>query len=74
MSREALLMLNLNPLPDLLALTVLVYVFWSILRQRVGEQLHAWLLGWVFILVHFAVQLFSGRPGALQITMLAISA
>ncbi len=66
-------MLNLNPLPDLLALTVLVYVFWSILRQRVGEQLHAWLLGWVFILVHFAVQLFSGRPGALQDTLLAIS-
>jgi diguanylate cyclase (GGDEF)-like protein len=67
-------MLNLEPLPDLLALTVLVLVFWSILRRRSEEQLHAWLLGWVFVLVHFAVLLFSGRPGIVQTVLLAISA
>lgn len=67
-------MLNLRPLPDLLALTILVYVFWSILRRRAGEQLSAWLLGWVFILLHFAVQLIGGRPGVLQDFAMAISA
>lgn len=66
-------MLNLKPLPELLALTVLVLVFWSILRRRAEEQLHAWLLGWVLVLVHFAVLLFSGRPGVLQTVLLAIS-
>ncbi len=67
-------MLNMKPLPDLLALTVLVYVFWSILRRRSERQLHAWLIGWVLILLHFAVQLFAGNPGALQMVVLAISA
>lgn len=67
-------MFNYGPLPDLLALTILVYVFWSILRRRAGDQLHAWLLGWVLILVHFAVQLFGGRPGALQTFVFAVSA
>ncbi len=59
-------MFDFTSLPDLLALAVLVFVFWSILRSRVGGQLHAWLLGWVFILLHFAVGLFGGRPGDLQ--------
>ena len=73
-SRETFLMLNLSPLPDLLALTVLVYVFWSILRRRSEEELHAWLLGWIFILVHFAVQLFTGKPGPFQTFALTVSA
>ncbi|MHB8303478.1 MAG: diguanylate cyclase domain-containing protein [Acidobacteriaceae bacterium] len=67
-------MFNFRTLPDLLALTVLVFVFWSILRRRAGEQLHAWLLGWIFILLHFAVQLFSGGPGGLQTCAMALSA
>jgi len=67
-------MFNLGPLPDLVALTVLVYVFWSILRRHAGGQLHAWLLGWVFILVHFAVQLFGSRPGTLQNFVMTIAA
>lgn len=67
-------MLNFAPLPDLLALTILVFVFWSILRRRAGGKLQAWLLGWIFILVHFAAQLFGGRPGALQTFAFAISA
>ena len=67
-------MVNYGPLPDLLALTVLVYVFWSILRRRAGEQLHAWLLGWIFILLHFAVQLVGGRAPALRTFVGATSA
>src|SRR5665213_2041120 len=59
-------MLDYSSLPDLLALTVLVFVFWSILRTRVCGQLHAWLVGWIFILLHFAVGLFGGRPGNLR--------
>jgi len=67
-------MLNFAPLPDLLALTILVFVFWSILRRRAGGKLQAWLLGWIFILLHFAAQLFGGRPGALQTFVFAVSA
>lgn len=67
-------MLNYAPLPDLLALTVLVFVFWSILRRRAGGKLQAWLLGWIFILIHFAAQLFGGRPGDLQTFVYCVSA
>ncbi len=67
-------MLDYSSLPDLLALTVLVFVFWSILRTRAGTQLHAWLLGWIFILLHFAVNLFGGRPGNLQTFVHCVSA
>jgi diguanylate cyclase len=67
-------MLNYAPLPDLVALTILVFVFWSILRRRAGGKLQAWLLGWVFILLHFALQLFGGQPGALQTAAFATSA
>lgn len=67
-------MLNYAPLPDLLALTILVFVFWSILRHRAGGKLQAWLLGWIFILLHFAAELFSGQPGNLQTFVYAFSA
>ena len=67
-------MLNYAPLPDLLALTILVFVFWSILRRRAGGKLRAWLLGWIFILLHFAAQLFGGRPGDLQTFVYVFSA
>ena len=67
-------MLNFAPLPDLLALTILVFVFWSILRRRAGVKLQAWLLGWIFILLHFAAQLLGGRPGTLQTFVFAVSA
>jgi diguanylate cyclase (GGDEF)-like protein len=67
-------MLSFGSLPDLLALTVLVFVFWSILRHSVGGQLPAWLLGWIFILLHFGVELFGGRPGALQTTVYCLAA
>jgi diguanylate cyclase (GGDEF)-like protein len=49
-------MLNYSALPDLIALAALVLVFWSILHRRVGHHLDAWLLGWTFLLLHFAAQ------------------
>ncbi len=67
-------MLNYAPLPDLLALTILVFVFWSILRHRAGGKLQAWLLGWIFILLHFAAELLGGQPGSLQTFVQTISA
>lgn len=67
-------MLNYAPLPDLLALTILVFVFWSILRRRAGGKLQAWLLGWIFILLHFAAKILGGQPGTLQTFVYALSA
>jgi len=67
-------MFDFTSLPDLLALAVLVFVFWSILRRRAGSRLHVWLLGWIFILLHFAVGLFGGRPGSLQTFVECVSA
>lgn len=67
-------MLNYAPLPDLLALTILVFVFWSILRRRAGGKLQAWLLGWIFILLHFGAKILGGQPGDLQTFVYAFSA
>jgi diguanylate cyclase len=67
-------MLDYSSLPGLLALTVLVFVFWSILRRSAGDRLPTWLLGWIFVLLHFAVQLFGGRPGALQTVVYCLAA
>lgn len=66
-------MFDFSPLPDLLALTILVFVFWSILRRRAGAKLQAWLLGWIFVLLHFAARLLGGRPGDLQTFAYALS-
>ncbi len=59
-------MLDYTSLPDLLALALLVFVFWSILRRRVGGQLRVWLLGWIFVVLHFLVLLFAGKTGSIQ--------
>lgn len=59
-------MLDYTSLPDLLALALLVFVFWSILRRRVGGQLRVWLMGWIFVVLHFLVLLFAGKAGSVQ--------
>jgi diguanylate cyclase (GGDEF)-like protein len=48
--------MNLFVLPNLVALTVLVTVFWAISRKARTERLGLWLVGWILILLHFADQ------------------
>ncbi len=65
-------MFDYSSLPDLVALTVLVGVFWSILRRRTAGQLYGWLAAWILILLHFAIALFGG-PGPQQAFALCLS-
>lgn len=49
--------MNLTILPNLAALLVLVAVFWAIAREGTSRQVKVWLLGWVLVLLHFAVSM-----------------
>ncbi len=51
--------MNYAILPNLIALAVLVAVFWAISRKAISERLYLWLAGWAFVVLHFAAQLFS---------------
>jgi diguanylate cyclase (GGDEF)-like protein len=48
--------MNFSTLPNLIALAILVAVFWAISRKATSEQVKLWLVGWAFILLHFAAQ------------------
>ncbi len=65
--------MKLTALPDLLALATLVGGFISLLRKRAGNQLALWLVGWVFILIHFCAELFDSGEGAWHLSMLTVS-
>ena len=45
-----------STLPNLIALAILVAVFWTISRKQTSERLHLWLAGWFLILLHFTAQ------------------
>ncbi len=49
--------MNFAALPNLVALAVLVAVFWAISRKATSQQIQLWLLGWILVLVHFAATL-----------------
>ncbi len=49
-----------NTLPDLLALTALVAVFFSLLPRRTDTSVRLWLGAWVLILIHFAGKFCDG--------------
>ncbi len=49
-----------NTLPDLLALTALVAVFFSLLPRRADTTLRLWLAAWILILIHFAAKFCDG--------------
>ncbi|HEX4019866.1 MAG TPA: GGDEF domain-containing protein [Acidobacteriaceae bacterium] len=66
-------MLNYAALPDLIALAALVLVFRAMLRRHSGERMNNWLLGWIFILVHFTAQLLDVGHGAWEQTIETIS-
>lgn len=65
--------MKLTALPDLLALATLVGGFISLLRKRTGSQLGLWLVGWIFILIHFTAELFDTGDGAWHLSMLTVS-
>ena len=48
--------MNFTTLPNLIALAILVVVFWTISRKATSEQVQLWLIGWLLVLVHFAAQ------------------
>lgn len=51
--------MNFAALPNLIALAVLVAVFWAISRKSTNQQVRLWLLGWALVLAHFAATLFA---------------
>ncbi|MFZ0795982.1 MAG: hypothetical protein WAM65_19615, partial [Candidatus Korobacteraceae bacterium] len=65
--------MNFSTLPNLIALAILVVVFWAISRKAVGEQVHLWLLGWALVLVHFAAQFTSTASGTWGVVATSIS-
>ncbi len=54
--------LNLNALPALIALAILVGVFAAISRHHTRERVRLWLAGWILVLARAAVQ-FLTPPG-----------
>lgn len=54
---------NFTTLPTLIALAILVVVFWAISRKTIGDQVKLWLIGWVLVLVHFAAQFAAPTTG-----------
>src|SRR5580698_2332217 len=55
--------MTFSTLPNLIALAVLVAVFWAISRKETAERLHLWLAGWFLVLLHFAAQFFTPVSG-----------
>ncbi len=56
--------MNFSTLPNLIALAILVGVFWAISRKDTSERLHLWLAGWFLILLHFLAQFLSPANGS----------
>ncbi|HUI84119.1 MAG TPA: GGDEF domain-containing protein [Candidatus Binatia bacterium] len=56
--------MNYATLPNLIALFILVAVFWAISRRATAERLHLWLVGWILILLHFVAQFVTAGEGA----------
>jgi diguanylate cyclase len=52
--------MNFVILPNLVALAVLVAVFWAISRKAFTERLHYWLAGWGLVLLHFTAEFLAG--------------
>ncbi|MGA2370764.1 MAG: diguanylate cyclase domain-containing protein [Candidatus Korobacteraceae bacterium] len=65
--------MNFTTLPNLIALAILVVVFWAISRKAVGEQVRLWLIGWFLVLVHFAAQFAATASGAWGLAAMSIS-
>ena len=65
--------MNFATLPNLVALAVLVAVFWAISRKATGEQVRLWLIGWALVLMHFAASFPAFSSAALSRLATAVS-
>jgi diguanylate cyclase len=65
--------MNFSILPNLIALAILVAVFWAIYRKETTEQLHLWLAGWVLVLLHFGAEFLGTDHGPWASRLLIIS-
>jgi diguanylate cyclase (GGDEF)-like protein len=52
-----------SKIPDVLAIASLACAFFSISRQNRTPQHHLWLVGWIFIAIHFVGFMFANIPG-----------
>jgi len=55
--------MNFAAIPNLVALAVLVAVFWAISRKATSQQIQLWLLGWILVLIHFAATMPAPADG-----------
>jgi diguanylate cyclase (GGDEF)-like protein len=65
--------MNVDTLPSLIALAILVVVFRAILRQSTSERLHLWLTGWILVLIHFVAQFVDVGQGVWDRVAQAVS-
>ena len=62
-----------STLPNLIALAILVAVFWTISRKQTSERLHLWLAGWFLVLMHFTAQFLGADEDTATNWMAAVS-
>lgn len=60
-------------LPNLVALSILVVVFWAISRKATCERVQLWLVGWVLVLLHFAADFASADGGTWSLVAATVS-
>lgn len=60
-------------LPNLIALAVLVAVFWAISRKATTERVPLWFAGWAFILLHFAAEFVSAAKDPWAVIAVTVS-
>ncbi len=65
--------MDFRTLPNLVALSVLVVVFWAISRKATGERVQLWLVGWVLVLLHFAAEFATAVGGTRSLVTTTVS-
>lgn len=54
--------MNWSAFPNIIAIALLTCAFASVLRRNQTPGLNIWLMGWIFVLFHFAAMLLAGTP------------
>jgi len=68
--------MNYMILPNLIALAILVGVFWAISRKASNDRLDLWLAGWFLVLLHFFAQFLTpvGQASNRVLTTISLDA